>query len=442
MKNLFKLLFFATLLFSSLVYSKSRVYVVEVSGTIDLGLSPYISRAIEDAENDLADVIIFRINTFGGRVDAATEIKDAILDSKVKTVAFIDKRAISAGSLISLSCQNIYLVPGASIGATTVVDQQGKKQAEKYQSYMRGEMRSTAERNGRRTDVAEAMVDETVVVKGLVDSTKLVTLTSDEAVKWGMADSVVSNFNELLELVAGNNPQVVYTEPNAGENIVSFLNNPIISGILIMIGTIGMFMEIKTPGWGFPGTAAVIALTLFFGAGYIVNLVSAIEIILFIIGVALLLLEVFVVPGFGAFGIVGIILTISSLFLGLLGDFKFVSWDSISVAVTQLTGALLASIVAIYFIGKFLPKSEVFNRLVLVDGISGTGGYSTAKQNFSGLIGKTGEALTVLRPAGAALIDNERIDVITNSSYIEKGARVKVVHVSGSSIMVEEIKEK
>ena len=166
---------------------------------IDLGLAPYIQRVVDEAEQNDASAVVFKINTFGGRVDAATQIKDAIIDCPIKTIAFIDKRAISAGALISLSCDVIVMVPGASIGATTVVDQTGGKQSEKAQSYMRAEMRATAERMGRRTDIAEGMVDETVVVEGLVDSTKLITLTSEEALSYGIADSVITDFSSLLE---------------------------------------------------------------------------------------------------------------------------------------------------------------------------------------------------------------------------------------------------
>jgi membrane-bound serine protease (ClpP class) len=266
--------------------------------------------------------VIFRINTFGGRVDAATQIKDAILDSKVMTIAFVNKRAISAGSLITLSCEKIVMVPGASMGASTVVDQQGAKQAEKAQSYMRSEFRATAEKNGRRTDIAEAMVDERVVIEGLVDSTQLLTLTSEEAMKYGIADTVLSNIDEVLETYGISDAELVKLDENWGESVVRFLNNPIISSLLIMIGLVGMFTEIKSPGWGLPGTAAVIALTLFFGTSYILELASIIEIVLFIAGVALLLVEIFIVPGFGFFGVGGIILIVAGLFLGLLSDFN------------------------------------------------------------------------------------------------------------------------
>ncbi len=176
-----------------------KVYYGNIDGEIDLGMAPYVARVVHEAEKNNADAIIFRINTFGGRLDAATQIKDAIIGTNILTIAFINNRAISAGSLISLSCKKIAMVPGSSIGASTVVDQAGQKQSEKYQSYMRSEMRATAERNGRRTDIAQGMVDERIVIPGIVDSTELVTLTTDEALKYGIADVEVNNLKDVLK---------------------------------------------------------------------------------------------------------------------------------------------------------------------------------------------------------------------------------------------------
>ena len=421
------------------VNAQKKVYLGTIDRDIDLGLAPYVQRVVNEANENKADAVIFKVNTFGGRVDAATEIKDAILNSKVLTIAFIDKRAISAGSLISLSCEKIVMVPGASIGATTVVDQTGTKQSEKAQSYMRSEMRATAEKNGRRTDVAQAMVDETLVIEGLVDSTQLVTLTAEEAVKWGMADTILTSLDEVLKAYNLDGADVIEQKENWGESIVRFLANPIITSLLLMIAMIGMFTEIKTPGWGLPGTAAVIALALFFGSGLILNLVSVLEIVIFVIGVVLLLLEIFVIPGFGVAGIVGIIAIFASLFLGLLSDFQLVTWDMVSVAIVELAGAFVLTAIAGYFLSKFLPKSSVFTRLILQDNIAIKSGYA-AEPETQELVGKEGEALTDLRPAGTALIDNIRIDVVTEGDYLVHGTKIYVIRESGSKVVVREKK--
>jgi len=264
--------------------AQQKIYVAFIEDDIDLGLAPYVSRVVSDAEEANADAIIFRINTFGGRVDAATQIKDAIIGTDLLTIAFINNRAISAGALIAISCDKIIMVPGSSIGAATVVDQAGEKVGEKYQSYMRSEMRSTAERNGRRTDIAQGMVDETFVIEGLVDSTQLVTLTSKEAYKYEIADTLLENIDEVLKYFDLESAESVVERSNWAEDVVRFLNNPIISSILIMIGFFGLFAEIKSPGWGVPGTAGLLALTLFFGSSYILQLASIVEILMFIIG--------------------------------------------------------------------------------------------------------------------------------------------------------------
>ena len=243
--------FIIALLFVLSTFAQQKtVYVAYIDGEIDLGLAPYITRVISEAEQNNAAAIIFKINTFGGRVDAATQIKDAILSSKVLTIAFINNRAISAGALIALSCNKIVMVPGSSIGAATVVDETGKKQSEKYQSYMRSEMRSTAEKNGRRTDIAEGMVDERVVVEGLSDSTTLITLTSEEAHKYKIADTVITDFKDMLKAFNLKNAKEVSLNSNWAEDVVKFLNNPIVSSILIMIGFFGLMAEIKSSRLG------------------------------------------------------------------------------------------------------------------------------------------------------------------------------------------------
>lgn len=427
------------LLAVSIFGQSKKVYYGDIEGDIDLGLAPYVKRIVDEANSAGAEAIIFRINTFGGRVDAATQIKDAILSSNVLTIAFIDKRAISAGSLIALSCNEIVMVPGASMGATTVVDQTGAKQSEKAQSYMRAEMRATAESNGRRTDIAEAMVDERVVIPGLVDSTQLLTLTSEEAIKYEMADTILTSINEILAAHNLVDADVVKVDVNWGEDVVRFLSNPIVSSILMMIILIGFFTEIKTPGWGLPGTAAVIALILFFGSGLILDLVSLLEIIIFIVGVVLLLLEIFVVPGFGLFGVLGITAIVASLFMGLLADFEIVTWNMISVALIQLASAFVVTFIAGYFLSKVLPKTDFFNRLILKDNIVIRSGYTTEPEVHQ-LVGKEGEALTDLRPSGTAIFDENRIDVVTEGSYLTKGTKVIVVKESGSKVVVREKK--
>lgn len=443
MKKLILLIFFFFLFVSISIKAetKNKVYVIDISGDIDLGLAPYVQRIVNEAEEQKAKAIILKVNTFGGRVDAATQIRDAIINSKVLTIAFIDKRAISAGALISISAKKIVMSPGSTIGATTVVDQAGSKAAEKYQSYMRSEMRSTAERNGRRPDIAEAMVDERVIIKDfpeLDDSTKLLTLTTEEAQKVGYCDFVANDLNEVLKHFNLDDAELIYTEVNWAEDIVRFLSNPIVSSLLIMLGILGLLTEIKTPGWGVAGTIRLISLALFFGTGYILQLANIWEILVFIVGLALLMIEIFYIPGFGLLGILGIILMIGSIFFGLIGDFPIISENQISNALIQLAASLVASIVFLFILWKFLPGVTIWGRLILSTSENQTEGF-ISNPDFTFLVGKRGKALTLLRPAGIALIDNKRYDVISEGEFISKDEDIEVVEVVGSKIVVKKI---
>jgi len=429
------------LLITVSIYSQQKlVYFAYIEGEIDLGLAPYITRVVNEAEENNASAIIFKINTFGGRVDAATQIKDAILSSKILTIGFINNRAISAGALIALSCNKIVMVPGSSIGAATVVDQSGEKVGEKYQSYMRSEMRSTAERNGRRTDIAEGMVDERVVIPGLTDSTHLITLTSEEAYKYKIADTLITDYKNVLAAFDLKNAEVIQVKSNWAEEVVRFLNNPIISSILIMIGFFGLMAEIKTPGWGLPGTAGLIALTLFFGSSYILQLASMLEILLFILGLILLLAEIFIIPGFGITGISGITLILVSIFLALLGSDPFLDMRSVSMAIIQISASMVAALIGIFFLAKFLPKTSAFSRLVLAETQNADKGFVSFPSDTN-LIGKTGIAFTTLRPGGTALIDDKKVDVVADSEYIEKDKKIKVIRVEGIKVVVTAVKE-
>ena len=422
-----------------LLNAQKKVHIAYIDGEIDLGLSPYLSRVVSDAEKDNAEAIIFKINTFGGRVDAATQIKDAIIGTDLLTIAFINNRAISAGALIALSCKKIIMVPGSSIGAATVVDQKGEKVGEKYQSYMRSEMRSTAEKNKRPVNIAEGMVDERIVIPGLVDSTQLVTLTSEEALKYGIADTLLEHIDDVYAIYNLQDAEIIYQKSNWAEEVVRFLNNGIISSILIMIGIFGLMAEIKSPGWGLPGTAGIIALALFFGSAYILQLASIIEILMFVAGLGLILLEVFVIPGFGVAGISGLSLIIVSLFLSMLGADPFLDFNAISMAIIRLTIGLVAALILIFLVARFLPKSNFFKKFILSEEEKADAGY-TSRSNLSELLGTEGVALTTLRPAGTGDFSGRRVDVVADSEYIESGKPIVVTEVEGMRVVVREKK--
>ena len=417
--------------------AQQKIFVVEITGEVDLGLPPYVGRVISDATEQKATAIVFHINTFGGRVDAATEVKDAILNSTIPTVAFIDKRAISAGALIALSCQKIVMTPGGAIGAATPVYQSGEKASEKVVSYMRGEMRATAERHKRNPDIAAAMVDENFALpdSSLKKSGQLLTLTTQEAQSVGYCDLEAEHLDSALASLGYANIEYQRPQQTWSEQLVKFLTNPVVSSLLIMIGLAGIFYGVKTGHLGTVTGVGIAAIALFFGAQYLVDLASAIEVLMFVAGVVLLAVEIFIIPGFGVTGIMGGLLMIGSLFLALIGRFDLVSYDSLTVPLYTLAASLVGLGVLVGLMIKYLPQSSAFNKFVLQATQRSDEGYVSGP-DYSALLGATGQAMTTLRPAGTALFNSSRFDVITEGDYISAGEPVAVVKVEGRKIIV------
>ena len=368
----------------------AKVYVVPIQNTIDLGIPAFVNRAISAAENNNAALMIFEVNTFGGRVDAATQIKDAISSTDIPTVAFINKRAISAGSLISLSCDKIYMTPGATIGATSVVDMSGEKQSEKAQSYMREEMGATAESSGKNVTIARAMVDEELSFEYLVvegDSVKvddiegrkegkLVTLTTELALKYKIADGESESIEDIITNLNIENYDIIDLDENWSEDLVRFLTDPVISSLLTTFGTIGIISELYSAGWGIGGTIGIICLTLALGAGYLTKLASATDLLIIFLGLALLLIEFLAIPGFGVFGIAGIVILFYGLYLLLIPEVP-VSDEIYSAALDGFAWAIVGGIIILIMLIRLISQSEVFQKLITQDS-----NKTTLKKNY------------------------------------------------------------
>jgi membrane-bound serine protease (ClpP class) len=423
------------LLFSLPSPASAAFLEVPIEGTIDGGLAEFVERNMEEARTMHADGIIFHVNTPGGRLDSAVRIKDLILAAKVPTIAFVERSAISAGALITLACDSIYMASGSSIGAATAVDLEGRKASEKVISYMRAEMRATAEAKGRRPDLAEAMVDEDIAIEGLTVKGKLLTLTYEEALKVGISDGTVSGLPEILSRLGKPQVEVVTARINWAERVVRFLTDPIVSSLLMSLGFLGLLIELKTPGFGLGGAIAVIAFTLFFGSHYIVKLAGIGELLLLIAGITLLLLEIFVFPGFGVAGVTGIAFVLISLFFSLVG--KMPGKGDFTTAIHTLGWTFLITVGCGVLLIRFLPKSNLFRRMTMSMVENSASGFSSA-DTAGELVGRTGVALSDLRPAGKADIDGRRMDVVTEGGYISRGATVVVTEVHGARIVVKE----
>lgn len=444
-----KPVFIFLLLISSLV--SEIIYKVPIEGTIDLGLPPFIKRVISQAESENAEAIIFEINTFGGRVDAATQIKDAILSSKITTIAFINRRAISAGALISLSCEKIYMTEGGLIGAATAVDMSGKKGSEKVISFMREEMASTAEKRGRNAEIARGMVDEELQFTHLVINSdsiavndiegrkdgKLISLTTEQALKYKISDGKAETFNDLIIKLDYSKYKVKQNIENWSENLVRFLTNPVVASLLTTFGFLGILFELQSPGWGIPGFVGLVCLILSLSASYIAQLATMSDMLLIITGFTLIMLEAFVIPGFGIVGISGLGVIIYGLYLLLIPDVP-VSEEVLSSAMDGFTIGLLGALVGIYLLLKVMIKTKFWKQLTAPgsqkkeDGFTNSFGWET-------LVNEIGKTDTDLNPSGWANVGKNRVFVVSEGGFIDKGEKVKILSVDGNRILVRKL---
>lgn len=424
---------------------EKKVFLMKISAEIDPRTNRYSELALEEAEDIEADIIILEIDTYGGAVNDADDIRTRFLEEEKPVWVFINKDAASAGALISIACDSIYMAPGASIGAATVVvGTTGQAAPDKYQSYMRSIMRSTAEANGRDPKIAEAMVDEEIEIDSITEAGKVLTFSTSEAIKNGFCEAQVKSVEEILARNGVEKYKLIEYELGLTERIIKFFLNPVISGILILVIIGGIYFELQTPGVGFPIMAAIAAAILYFVPYYLNGLAANWEIIVFLVGIVLLLLEIFVIPGFGVAGISGIVLIIGALILVMLNndvfDFTFVDGSEIVAAVTSTLVGLIAAIMMMFFGGVRLTQTKVFEKISLPDTQKRSEGY-TSNFNQQSYLGMKGVTYTVLRPSGKILINDELKDAFTRGEFIDKDKKVEVVDESGTSLKVREIKE-
>ena len=413
------------------VQNESTVYRVPVTGEIELGLAPYIQRAVKEAAEVGAAALILDIDTPGGRVDAAEIISDALTDSEVPVYSLVNRRAYSAGALIALSTSRI--------GAETPVDVTGTKAPEKIVSAMRSQMRALAESNGLEPEVAAAMVDEDIEIDGVVESGKLLTLTTEEAVEIGYAEAI-EDLDALLVELGHEGATVVTLELNWAERLVRFFSSSVVSPFLLSLGFLGLLIEIRTPTFGLAGMMGLISLGLFFGSNMIVGLAGLEDVLIVGAGLVLLGIEAFVVPGFGIFGVAGIVAILAGLYMSLLGNIP--TMPDFTRAAWVLTSSMLLLIGSAWALIRTLPSSSRLaeSGIFLLAKTTSATGYESAEVR-SDLVGKYGTAITDLRPAGTALVGDERIDVVSESEWISAGTPVKILSAEGYRHIVRSVSE-
>ena len=463
MKNILKYKLLSVLLFVSVVAGAQEtkeklVYKLNIKQDITRATWRQTQQAFEAADSLAADIFLIHMNTYGGTVLDADSIRTKILQSPIPVYVFIDNNAASAGALISIACDSIYMRPGGSIGAATVVNPTGQAMPDKYQSYMRSTMRSTAEAHGKDTiitgndtiykwrrdpRIAEAMVDPSVFIEGIIDTGKVLTFTPAEAIENGYCEGIAENIPEVLKKIGIDKYKIVEYEPTWIERIIGFLVHPLVSGILIMAIIGGIYFEMQSPGIGFPLGVAVLAAIMYFAPLYLEGLAAHWEILLFIVGVILVVVEIFVIPGFGVAGISGISLIFIGLVLSLINnvnfDFEGVEIATVGVAVTTVVLGVFGGFILSLYLGNkiFASKTGMFRNMSLKSVQNVNDGFVCIETGMFALKGKTGVSKSVLRPAGKVLIEGEVFDAVANSGFIDKDVNIIVTKVEATQLYVD-----
>ncbi|MFL3001051.1 MAG: NfeD family protein [Cytophagales bacterium] len=442
--NILKVLLFSLLplFFITANDKEAKVLVGEIKSNIDPRTNRYSKLLLDEASEKDFDIIIIEMDTYGGAVNDADDIRTRILDFDKPIYVWINKDAASAGALISIASDSIYMSSGASIGAATVVTGDGTQAPDKYQSYMRSIMRSTAEAKGRDPKIAEAMVDEDIEVDSISTEGKVITFSTKEAIKFGFCDAELNSIEEILERQGIKTYSITKYELDSTEDIISFFLNPVVSSVLILLILGGLYFEMQTPGVGFPIIASISALVLYLVPYYLTGVAENWEILLFFIGIIFIALEVFVIPGFGIFGITGLFTSLSSLILIMLNndmlDFTFVLSNdliasSLSVFISVFSFGLL-----VLFGGIKLTNSETFKKIALEETQETDKGFISQKYPDD-LVGMKGKSFSVLRPSGKVIIQEKIYDASTSGEFIEKNKNIAVISNQGSSLKVKKV---
>jgi len=425
------------------------VYKVKIDKMIAAPLWRSVKKSFVEADSLNADFMLLHMNTYGGQVDIADSMRTLILNHRIPVLVFIDNQAISAGALIAIAADSIYMRPGASIGAATVVDQTGQKMPDKYQSFMRGMMRATAEAHGKKPvvkdgdttmvwhrdpEIAQAMVDPSIVLKGIVDTGQVLTLTALEAIKYGFSEGEAENIEQVMEMAGIRNYNITELKLSGVDRIIMFLVNPVVSGLLIMLIIGGIYFELQSPGVGFPLAAAALAALLYFAPMYLEGAADNWHLIIFILGIILVLLEIFAFPGFGVTGVLGVIGIVTGLAFVMIDKIVFrfgPSTDGIREVLAAFSivvlAAFLSFFLSLWLSRKLFAPNRLFGSLALETSVNQADGFvSFDKVKLHSLVGSSGTAHTVLRPSGKVMIDGDVYAAVAETGFIARGAAITV----------------
>ncbi len=440
--------------------SNPLIYKINIRENIGSNTWVFLKNGLHEALNKDATCVLIDMNTYGGTVVEADSMRTAIINYPLPVYVFIDNNAASAGALIAIACDSIFMKSSASMGAATVVKgDDGAKAPDKYQSYMRGMMRATAESHGKEAiyqngdtimrwkrdpKVAEAMVSEKVSIPGYVDSTQVLTLTASQAVELGYCDGIVENINQIaVEHLSMVDYDTYIYNPTVYDRIKGFLMNGILQAILIMVIIGGIYFELQSPGMGFPSAIAISAAILYFTPLYMTGYAQSWEVLIFVIGLILVVFEIFVIPGFGFVGISGIALVALSLILALLGnvnlDMSNVSNMEVFEAIVIVVAGLVAGLALIIYFSNRIGKPGLFRNIAL---LSDQEGYISVPIEPNMMVNKIGIAATVLRPSGRVIVDDQYFDAVSIKGFLEKGDEVIVKRYENSQLYVIKVESK
>jgi len=397
------------------------VIVINIKGEIDGGQVALVNRGVADAKVAQARAIIIEIDTFGGLVDSAVQIRDVISQSPIETICYIKNRAWSAGALIAIAHEHIAIAPGGSIGAAEPIPTTEK-------TIVKAEFAATANQKGRNAKVAEAMVDKTLGFPGYAQPGQILALADYQAIEVGYADVSAADRSAVLAYYGLADYEIVEYNLGAQEKLAGWLSNSVAKSLLLSVIFLAVFAEIKTAGMGVAAFIGLFAALLFFGSQWLTGVAGWFELILFMSGILLIIIELYV-PGFGFFGISGISCILVSIFQTLGGNM---------VAVTMLSISLVIAIIVFLLIVKFLPSSKLWGKMVLGESENSQAGFNSS-YDYSSYLGREGVVVSLLRPAGIMRIDGVQIDVVSEGQYLEPGTTVKVVSVNGSRIVVRPV---
>lgn len=405
------------------------VYLIPLSGPVEPGLQRYLERSFQEAERAGAAAIILELNTPGGRVDSASDIRDLIYDSPVPVYAYVRYSAISAGAFLALSCRALYMAPGSSIGAAELRNMTGEDVGEKELSYWESQMRTVAERQGKDPQVAAAMARREIAIEGLVAEGEILTLTAAEAERIGFTDGIFVTRTELLAHLGYENAEVRTVDQSPAEGLARFITNPVVATLLITIGLAALVIEVMTAGFGVAGMISFLAFSLFFGGHIFAGLAGREVIFLFVFGVVLLLVEA-VIPNFGIIGLSGLAAIVTSIVL---------SAGTTDQGLKIIFIAIFAAAILVALSLRYLKRTGLWSQIVLQFAETVDQGY-VGPADVKHLLGQEGVALTPLRPSGSAEIAGKRVDVVSEGGFVAQGAIVTVTAVEGTRVVVRQNK--